>query len=299
MFFSISMRRYSIPLFVFLFSCFVVGMGQGIVSLSTQKTVQAMQPFGGFDHTNERIIPDHPDTITSVLTTPILMYHYVEYVKDENDTIRQSLDTLPSTLERQIQTFLDHGYTFLTMGELSSVLSKTDILPQKRVVLTFDDGYKDFFTDVLPLLQKYHIKATVYVIGGSIGKLNYMTQADIKEAFATGLVEIGAHTMTHPNLKGKSEQELEKEILGSKQLVEALIESPVVSFCYPYGAYDDRAKAMVATSGFTNATITPIASPRMHDAWSIDRIRPGNFFGTALLNHVNAQIAKRSLIYGT
>jgi len=287
-------KRIALPYRAFLLACAGVLIGYSIVSFIASRDEQRMIPFQGYRDTKQKIIPDNPASVSAILKTPILMYHYVEYVKDKNDTIRQSLNILPPVLEKQIQTFQNDGYTFLTMDELGRLFQEKDVLPEKRIVFTFDDGYKDFYTDVFPILQKYHVKATVYVISGSLGTLNYMTEKDVKEVAASGLVEIGAHTVHHMNLKGKSRKELEKEIMGSKTALETLIGMPVVSFCYPYGAYDEEAKAVVHDSGYTSATITPVSKSRYYDEWSIDRIRPGNFFGKPLLRYIEEQVHKRS-----
>ena len=97
---------------------------------------------------------------------PILLYHYVEYVKDKGDTIRQSLDIVPRVFEEQIQTLLSDSYTFITMDELADYLDGEQSLPPKPIIITFDDGYRDLRTDVLPILQKYHVKAVAYIVSG-------------------------------------------------------------------------------------------------------------------------------------
>ncbi len=76
---------------------------------------------------------------------PILMYHYVEYVKDAGDKIRISLNTTPYTLEQEVSTLSHAGYTFMTSVELTDVLDGKGKLPPKPIVLTFDDGYRAFY----------------------------------------------------------------------------------------------------------------------------------------------------------
>lgn len=216
---------------------------------------------------------------------PILMYHYVEYVKDKGDTIRQSLDTTPYTLEQEILTLKDAGYTFMTNRELTDVLDGTAHLPNKPVVLTFDDGYRDFYTDAYPILKKYNVKATEYLIAGWTGYRNNMTEEQIKEIAGDGLVEFGAHTVDHAWLKGLPLKTLQYEVAESKNMLEDLLGKPVVSFAYPYGAFDLAAINAVAQAGFTSAvtTVPGIDQPQVH-RYFLYRLRPGGRTGDALLS---------------
>ena len=128
---------------------------------------------------------------------PILMYHYVEYVKDKGDKVRISLNTTPDTLEQEVKTLSEAGYTFMTNAELADVLDGKSKLPPKPILLTFDDGYRDFYTDAYPILKKYQVKATQYVISGFLNNKNHLTSSQLQEIAKDGLVEIGAHTVHH------------------------------------------------------------------------------------------------------
>lgn len=216
---------------------------------------------------------------------PILMFHYIEYVKDKGDTIRQSLDTTPYTLEQEIITLQRAGYTFMTNAELTKVLDGKRKLPQKPIVLTFDDGYRDFYTDAYPILKKYNVKATQYVIAGWLGYPNNMTKAQVAEIAADGLVEIGAHTMHHAWLKGLPLKTLSEEVFESKRTLEEVTGKPVTSFAYPYGAFDLAAINAVAQAGFTSAvsTVPGIDQPQVH-RYFLYRLRPGGRTGENLLS---------------
>jgi len=219
---------------------------------------------------------------------PILMYHYVEYVKDKGDTIRQSLDTLPITFEKQLETLSNGGYTFMTMRELGDVFDGKRRLPDKPLILTFDDGYGDFYTDAYPLLKKYNAKATVYVISGFIGYRNYMNEKEIQEIAKEGLVEIGDHTVHHISLKYAPNEEIQKELAESKTKLESLIGMPVFSFAYPNGSYDDRSEIFVKQAGFSTAAGTKLGvllDPSMR--YKLTRIRPGANTGTDLLKRLS------------
>lgn len=219
------------------------------------------------------------------IRVPILMYHYVEYVKDKGDTIRQGLDITPYTFEEEIKTLMDAGYTFMTNAEVADALSGKITLPRKPIVLTFDDGYRDFYTDVYPILKKYRVKATAYIITGFLGYPNNMSAAQVAEIAGDGLVEIGAHTVNHAWLKGLPPQKLSYEVNHSKKTLEELTGKPVVSFAYPYGAYDVPVIQAVADAGFTSAVSTmPCVDQYQIHRYFLCRLRSGGRTGESLLS---------------
>lgn len=218
---------------------------------------------------------------------PILLYHYVEYVKDKGDTIRQSLNINPYIFEKQIQTLKDAGYTFITAGDLGKVIDAEASLPRKPVIITFDDGYDDFYTDVLPLLKKYNVKATAYIVAGVIGRLNYMSKDEIQKVQESGLVEIGAHSMYHRYLKGISYNEAKFEIEQSKTNLEHEFGVKVISFAYPYGAFDKQTVKLVEDAGFkTSASTVPGVDVSSLNRYFMFRIRPGARIGIELLQYL-------------
>ncbi len=224
-------------------------------------------------------------TLPKMIRVPILMYHYVEYVKDKGDTIRQSLSLSPYTFEEEVKTLADAGYTFMTNAELAEALNGKIPLPAKPIVLTFDDGYRDFYTDVYPILKKYHAKATAYIISGFLDYPNNMFAWQVSQIADEGLVEIGAHTVNHAWLKGRSQKELVYQVDQSKKTLEALIGKPVVSFAYPYGAFDVPAIQAIAAAGFTSAVSTiPGADQYQTHRYFLYRLRPGGRTGASLLS---------------
>lgn len=252
--------------------------------------------------TDNNIVQQVPKEVAKTLPTstpganlrvPILMYHYVEHVKDPKDTIRISLNILPEVLDQQIKTLQDAHYTFMTTGELGEVLDGKRELPPNPIILTFDDGYWDLDTDVLPILKKYNVKATAYIVPGFINGSNSLSDAQLQDVFNSKLVEIGAHTMHHVYLKGMSEQHAAQEILESKRWLEERFHVPVVSFAYPYGAFDLQAIKLVKEAGFTNATSTiPGIEVNQNDRYFIYRIRPGHRVGQELLNYLSSNYFK-------
>lgn len=219
---------------------------------------------------------------------PILLYHYVEYVTDKKDSIRQSLNIQPNIFEAQVKTLRDNGYTFMTAKELGEVIDGKRDMPPKPVLLTFDDGHYDLDTVILPILKKYHAKATAYIIPGFIDNPDFLTKAQLQDVVRSQLVDIGAHTVHHAYLKGRILPIVEYEIDQSKKMLENNYHVNVVSFAYPDGAFDQQAIDVVKSAGFTTAVTTiPGIVQTKQNGFFLFRLRPGYRTGHELLNYFN------------
>lgn len=264
-------------LFSFVFGI-ILGAKKGVAQVGEAPTKRVMQ---------SKMLDVQPVLPTSNIHIPILVYHYVEFVKDPKDSVRRSLDIIPPIFEMQIKTLKEAGYNFITASELGQYLDGKKQLPQRPVILTFDDGYGDFYTDVFPLLKKYNVVATEYVISGVLDTPNYMTTEQVREIAQSGLVEIGAHTIHHRNLKAIPIEEAKTEIEKSREDLENLLGIKVVSFAYPYGGFNEELAAIVKKVGYTTAVTTKggvIAN--QENRYTLFRIHPGNALGEALLHEL-------------
>ena len=145
---------------------------------------------------------------------PILMYHYVDNIDNKEDG-KYNLNTKPQILETQITTLLGEGYKFIKMSEIPVFVDQDS----KVTALTFDDGYDDFYHNVLPILKRYNVPATNYIMPEFIGRELHLTETQIKELINSGLVEIGSHTLSHASLTDIDLQSASIEITQSKKSV--------------------------------------------------------------------------------
>lgn len=222
------------------------------------------------------------------LRVPILMYHYVEYVQDKGDTIRISLNIPPYVFDSQLKTLRESGYTFLTASELDDIFAGKSKLPEKPILITFDDGYRDFYTDAYPILKKYNAKATAYIVYDFLNRPNYMFSNEVLEISKDGLVEIGAHTMDHVWLRGDSLEKVKYQIEESRKKLQELTGKPVLSFAYPYGAFDGQAVQVVKEAGFTDGVSTiPGIEVTEENKFFLFRIRPGWRTGQSLIEYLS------------
>ena len=236
----------------------------------------------------KKVLTAAPKNEQVMVRVPILLYHYVEYVQDKKDTTRQKLDITPYAFLSQIETLKKAGYTFINASDLSAALSGKTKLPQKSVMLTFDDGYMDFYTNVFPILKKEQVKAVEYVIADFLNRPNFMFTFQLQQIAKSPFVEIGAHTMDHVWLKGMTKNMAWFEINQSRKDLQKITGLPVNSFAYPYGAFDQQAVSFVKDAGFSTAVSTlPGVEEGSVNRYFLYRIRPGYRTGQNLLDYLS------------
>jgi peptidoglycan/xylan/chitin deacetylase (PgdA/CDA1 family) len=189
------------------------------------------------------------------IRVPVLMYHYIRVNPDPRDRLGFSLSVTPWDFVSQMDWLAANGYHPITFRDLQAYLSGARGLPSRPVVLTFDDGYEDFYTAALPVLIKHDFKAVSYVVSGFIGRPGYMDAAQIREVDHSD-IEIGSHTVDHADLSRQSLAGLRYQIVSSKRSLEELLGHPVLSFCYPSGMFSPTAVAVVQEAGYSDATTT-------------------------------------------
>ncbi len=177
------------------------------------------------------------DQLPDGVKVPSLMYHAVS---DACWGI-QSLFVSPARMEEQLRYLTENGYTPIWFEDLG----RADQI-EKPILLTFDDGYDDNYTELFPLLKKYNVKATVFVIVDLLGTEHYLTKEQVKELSDSGLVSIQSHTMTHPYLSDCTEEQLEQELYQSKLEIARLTGKEPFVLCYPSGRYSDASLAKTA-----------------------------------------------------
>lgn len=220
------------------------------------------------------------------LKLPIVMFHYVENVEDPRDVKRIKMDVPPFILNLQLKALKDNEYDTYFVKDIPGILSSGRELKNKSIVLTFDDGYVDFYRNAFPLVKKYNLKATVYIIYNFIGRRGFMSLAQIHELIDSGLIEVGSHTMTHPSLEILHDEEAKKEIFESKKSLEETFGVSVTSFAYPAGAYNNETLKLVREAGYTIALTThPGIIIKKDNLYEVPRIRPGSLTPTFIENY--------------
>jgi peptidoglycan/xylan/chitin deacetylase (PgdA/CDA1 family) len=186
---------------------------------------------------------------------PILMYHYIRVVDQAGDPLGYELSVTPDDFDRQMAWLRDQGYAGLRMEAVTRCLRGEAPCPAKAVALTFDDGYADAYIDALPILKRYGLSATFYIVSSFVGQPGYMTWEQVAALRDAGM-EIGAHTVSHLDLTSLDWGTAGYEIAQSKADIEQHIGGSVTSFCYPTGLYNPTIEEQVRAAGYLNATTT-------------------------------------------
>jgi peptidoglycan/xylan/chitin deacetylase (PgdA/CDA1 family) len=223
-------------------------------------------------------VEPQPDAIAASrsMTVPILMYHYISVPPQKADRIRMDLSVTPANFDVEMAYLATHGYTSVSLYDVYNALATGALLPAKPVVITFDDGYRDVYVNAYPLLKKYHMTGTVFIISDPInsGNLAYLTWNMVKE-MAQGGMSIESHSRTHPDMRNRSYEFLVYEILGPIEAITAYTGQTPHFFCYPSGRYD-AAVIRVLKSAHTWAAVTTQAGDSRHalsDAMTWTRVR--------------------------
>jgi peptidoglycan/xylan/chitin deacetylase (PgdA/CDA1 family) len=178
---------------------------------------------------------------------PILIYHHV--VPDHAQGV---LYVTPDGFEQQLKYLSDNGYRSVSFADLANCLECGASLPERPVILSFDDGWSNQYQYAFPLLQKYGFSGTFYVVAGYVDHQNFITSEQLKTMMAAGMV-IGGHSRTHPALSGVGTARLKDEVAGSKAWLEDRLGVAIDSFAYPYGSYSSATVAAVKAAGYRTA----------------------------------------------
>ncbi len=190
---------------------------------------------------------------------PVLMYHRV--VEQPATESRHGIWVTAERLAAQLDSLARRRCTTITFADYAAHLAGERELPERPVILTFDDGYADNYTLALPLLRERGMRAVVFLIGDARITTNAWDAADgepqvplldaaqIREMASAG-IEFGSHTRSHARLPGLAADRLRVETAGSRRALEERVGAAVLCLCYPYGAVDAAAKAAVEEAGY-------------------------------------------------
>lgn len=198
---------------------------------------------------------------------PILMYHKVN---PDPGTGGLGLRVPPDKFEWQMKYLRKNGYETVSLEDVMDHFEKGKHLPDKPIVITFDDGYKDNYRFAYPIMKKYGYTGTIFVVSKAIGNTNFfdvekklqpenkiMDWHEIRELAEAGFT-IGAHTVDHPHLAEVPPEVARHQIEESKRALEHGLKKPVEFFAYPYGSYNDTVADLVKQAGYRAAVTTEL-----------------------------------------
>ena len=205
-----------------------------------------------------------PRIVTSI---PILYYHSVAI--EPGNPLRMP----PKQFEEQMKYLAGQGYEVLSENQFYEGFSNKIKLLDKSVVITFDDGYDDNFTNAFPIMQKYQFVGTVFIPSSYINGPGYLTSDQLEKLQAAGWT-IGGHSQNHTNLEKVSTTVAAQEIITANRTLKKLLGHPVTNFAYPYGGYSPDVANLVHKYGCRTAYTTqkgwakvggdPLSLPRVY-----------------------------------
>ena len=179
---------------------------------------------------------------------PILNYHRVSDTDDNPATLKVA------DFDAQIKYLIDSGYKVISPDDLLDAWGSSKPLPEKPIIITFDDGHEDIYKNVFPILQKYNVRATVFIVTDHMGTKDYLTWDQARALQNGGFIDFESHTMSYKDLTTLRGDKLWNEIYGSKQAIEWALKKPAKFIAYPYGKYtvaaEDTSKEVHYRAGF-------------------------------------------------
>jgi len=212
---------------------------------------------------------------------PVLIYHKIDFLP--SDVRIRGAFTSPHRFAKQIAYLKKKEFDFHTVSELVNFYKNNGKFPPKGIALTFDDGWEDNYTNAFPVLQKFGVKATIFLVSSCIGQTSakvtpegegaraHLSQMQILEMSQYG-IEFGSHSSNHKLFNRISTEEIELEVRESKSYIENLLQKECSVFAYPAGFYTEAAKKIIKNSGYNAAFSTVYGANDDIDLYAINRV---------------------------
>jgi len=231
------------------------------------------------DNISKPTEPQYPKAET--YQVPILMYHYIRNAEGETE-LGKNLSVSPEKFAEQMKVLKDTGYVSIKLADLADpekkAISKAAYDKKKPIVITFDDGYENALSSALPILQENDFIGTFFIIRDFVGRPEYLSQAQIDELEKAGM-EIGSHSLDHPDLTTTDASDAQKEITESKY--------NATVFCYPSGKFNDTVVSLVKKAGYLAAVTTQGGiADQSSNLFELPRVRVQESSGQALLSRL-------------
>ena len=219
-----------------------------------------------------------PDGVLRIVKIPILMYHYVSTPPADADAYRVDLSTAPDLFAAHLDRLLAEGYTTISLYQLLAHLAYGEPLPEKPVVITFDDGYRDNYENAFPLLRERGMTATFFVITDFVDEQRplYLSWDMAREMLAGGM-SIESHSRNHASLEGQGDDYLVWQTLGSLETLQYELGVRPRFISYPAGDYDQRTIDIVQSANYWGGvTTTQGTQQSSQQPFEMERLRIRN-----------------------
>lgn len=209
---------------------------------------------------------------------PIIMYHQILPKPKPSYKLAVSV----KAFERQMQFLKNHHYNVLPLENLVDLIKGKKKIPPRTIAITLDDGYRDNYTYAFPILKKYNLPATIFIIVNEVGRYNNelglrdrLSWDEIKIMRDSGIITFGSHALgPEPLTSINSQQQLKREIFDSKKVLEEKLGRKVTMFSYPEGKFNDKIKQLVIDAGYKLAVAASLGKNfANNDIFALKRLR--------------------------
>jgi peptidoglycan/xylan/chitin deacetylase (PgdA/CDA1 family) len=186
---------------------------------------------------------------------PIIMYHSVNPSAERGNMLVVS----DKTFLRQMRFLKEHHYNVVPLETVYDLIKNKKKIPMRTIAITFDDGYKDNYTYAFPILKKYNFPATIFVIVNEVERPegDRLSWGQMRAMQDSGIITIGSHTLSHIYFNEVyPDEQLKKEISGSKIILEEKLGRKINTFAYPGGRFNAKVKQLVIDAGYQMAVAT-------------------------------------------
>lgn len=218
---------------------------------------------------------------------PLVMYHHIGPLPPNPDIFRRDLTVSPAVFEKTLEYLAEQEIETVTMADIFEHFAGGPALPKKAINLTFDDGYDDAYEHAFRLLKARGMVGTFYVTTDFVERPGYLTWAQIAEMAEAGM-EIAAHSSNHADFTTISANELRRQLVEPKQLLEKHLGQPVKFLAYPAGKYNATVMAAARAAGY-QAAVTVIHGTRHSPAQAFE-LRRVRARGADTVNQITSRI---------
>ena len=197
----------------------------------------------------DKVTPKAEDTII-----PVLMYHNIaeNYQKGA-----EGANITPKLFEEHMLAILERGYTPILVADYYDSVQRRASLPEKPIIITFDDGYLSNYEIAYPILKRLNIKATIFVVTSTVGakvgqgvSTPHFSWEQAREMQKSGIIDIHSHSHTHKNMTALSPAQLQEELRLSRYLIERNLDKNCFVFSYPFGGYNQTTSKLARYAGY-------------------------------------------------
>jgi peptidoglycan/xylan/chitin deacetylase (PgdA/CDA1 family) len=192
-----------------------------------------------------------PVSMTTDFAVPVLMYHRICDLtpREARSPLLCDLTVAPADFARQMSYLVENGFTLLLAREVEEAVREGRPLPEKAVAVTMDDGYKDNFEQAFPILRRYGLPATIFLVTSTVGTARHLSWDDIA-IMHQAQIGYGSHTVHHADLTLLPMEQLDFELRESRRVLEEALVERITAVAYPAGKYNRTVAARAEAAGY-------------------------------------------------